>query len=317
MGRFDLSSSQGLAATLLNHLRPLRLWMHRGMHRGLRRGAVNLGMLMFAATLMTGCVTTSSNTPEPMAVSDIDEVNDPLEPVNRVFFEFNRGLDTLILRPVASLYRGLIPPPIQTIVSNFLNNLKAPVILLNDLLQGDMARASDTFTRFAINTTVGVLGMGDPATDMGYPRHEEDFGQTLGTWGVGEGVYLVLPIFGPSNPRDAVGQVVDVLTDPVWQYAQNTDRQHIPRQQFAAEMIDFRARNMEEIDDLEKTSLDYYAAVRSLYRQVRRDDIRNGTSPANTGLPAMGLMDDGMNDMFAMDDMSDPDATNDILATKK
>ena len=282
-------------------------------------GALRLGLklcaLMIAGSLMAGCVTTSS-TPEetPAAQTEVaefeemDATNDPLEPVNRVFFEFNRGLDTLIVRPVSTLYEALIPPPIQQIVHNFLNNLRTPVILLNDLLQGDMARASDTATRFAINTTIGVLGFGDPATDMGYEAHSEDFGQTLGTWGMGEGMYLVLPIFGPSNPRDVVGKVVDVLTDPVWQYAQNTDREYIPNQRFGAELIDFRARNMEEIDDLEKTSLDYYAAVRSLYRQVRNDEINNGVSPISNGLPAMGMMD--------MDDMNDPDAQNDILATK-
>lgn len=287
-----------------------------GKTTGPMRLGLKLCALLIAGSLMAGCVTTSSTTEEtPVAqtemtqVDEIDATNDPLEPVNRVFFEFNRGLDTLILRPVSSLYKALVPPPIQQIVHNFLNNLKTPVILLNDLLQGEMARAADTATRFVINSTVGVLGFGDPATDMGYEAHSEDFGQTLGRWGMGEGMYLVLPIFGPSNPRDAVGKVVDVLTDPVWQYAQNTDKEYITNQRFAAELVDFRARNMEEIDDLEKTSLDYYAAVRSLYRQVRNDEINNGTSPINNGLPAMSLMDD-------MDDMSDPDEQNEALATK-
>jgi len=281
--------------------------------------AARLGLkvcaLIVAGSLMAGCASTSTNQ-DPQdadAVAEYEQINDPLEPMNRVFFEFNRGLDTLLLRPVASLYRGFIPPPIQDIVHNFLNNLKSPVILLNDLLQGEMARAGQTLTRFAINSTIGILGMGDPATDMGYARHTEDFGQTLGSWGMGEGMYIVLPIFGPSNPRDAVGKVVDVLTDPVWQYAKNTDKEYIPNQRFGAELVDFRARNMEEIDDLEKTSLDYYAAVRSLYRQVRHDEIRNGLSPANHGLPAMSLMDS----MDGMDDMTDPDTTNESLATKK
>jgi phospholipid-binding lipoprotein MlaA len=276
--------------------------------RAIRLGA-KVCALIVAGTIMAGCATTSTNQDpqDEAAVAEYEQVNDPLEPVNRVFFEFNRGLDTLVLRPVATLYSGLIPPPIQDIVHNFLNNLKSPVILLNDLLQGEMVRAGQTLTRFAINSTIGILGMGDPATSMGYARHSEDFGQTLGTWGMGEGVYLVLPIFGPSNPRDVVGKVVDVLTDPVWQYAQNTDKEYIPNQRFSAEMIDFRARNMAEIDDLEKTSLDYYAAVRSLYRQVRSDEIQNGASPINSGLPAMSMMDD----------MSDPDTQNESLATKK
>jgi len=284
-------------------------------------GAMRLGLkfcaLVIAGSLMSACVTTSETQAEPEAIADYEDVNDPIEPLNRVFFEFNRGLDTLLLRPAGTFYRGMVPPPIQEIVHNFLNNLKTPVILLNDLLQGETARAGDTLTRFAINTTVGVLGFGDPATDMGYARHTEDFGQTLGAWGMGEGMYVVLPIFGPSNPRDAVGKVVDVLTDPVWQYARNTDKEYIPNERFAAEMVDFRARNMEEIDDLEKTSLDYYAAVRSLYRQVRRDEIRNGESPLNNGLPSMSMSNNsGAGDPYAMDDMNDPDLENDTLATK-
>ena len=288
-----------------------------------RTSAFRLGVkfcaLIIVGGLMAGCVTTSvTPTNDPAAVAEYKQVNDPIEPLNRVFFEFNRGLDTLLLRPAASLYRGLIPPPIQRMVHNFLSNLKSPVILLNDLLQGEMARAGDTLTRFAINTTVGVLGFGDPATSMGYVRHGEDFGQTLGVWGSGEGMYLVLPIFGPSNPRDAVGKVVDILTDPVWQYARNTDRQYIPNERFSAELIDFRAHNMEEINDLEKTSLDYYAAVRSLYRQVRHNAIRNGKSSGKNGLNnTMGLVDGAGHDAYAMDDMADPDLTNEALATKK
>jgi len=275
--------------------------------------------IFLVGTLVSGCVTTSSQEP-PKTQADIQEIeatNDPLEPVNRVFFEFNRGLDTIILRPAATLYHGLIPPQIQHIVTNFLNNLKTPVILLNDLLQGNIRRAGQTFTRFAINTTIGVLGFGDPATSMGYARHAEDFGQTLGTWGVGEGVYLVLPIFGPSNPRDMVGKVVDVITDPVWHYAGNTDKGYITNERFAAEMVDFRARNLEEINDLEKTSLDYYAAVRSLYRQVRKESILNGKHPSNNGLPTMGSNTNQPAGMFAMDDMTDPDVHSEILATKK
>lgn len=278
------------------------------------RVGLKLGALVLASTLIMGCAS-APNANDPEALAEYQEINDPIEPVNRVFFEFNRGLDTLLLRPAATLYRGLTPPPIQEIVHNFLNNLKTPVVLLNDLLQGEGSRAGDTFARFAINTTVGILGFGDPATDMGFARHGEDFGQTLGSWGSGEGPYLVLPVFGPSNPRDLVGKVVDVITDPVWHYARNTDKEYIPNQRFAAEVIDFRARNMDEIDDLEKTSLDYYAAVRTLYREVRADEIRNGQQPTRTGLPAMSSRDPY--DMDSMDSMSDPDLQNEILATKK
>jgi len=277
----------------------------------LRANTLRLFAVLVLSLSVAACAATP-NASDPEAVAEYNEINDPLEPFNRAMFELNRGLDTLILRPAATLYRGFIPPPIQDIVSNFLNNLKTPVVLLNDVLQGESDRAITTLSRFAINTTVGVLGFGDPASDMGYPSHKEDFGQTLATWGVDGGPYLVLPILGPSNPRDTVGKVVDTLTDPVWQYAQNTDKEYIPNERLVAESIDFRARNIEAIDDLERTSLDYYAAVRSLYRQVRADEIKNGAT-LNNGLPAMSNNDDDMPEMFSMDD---PDATDPIIATK-
>lgn len=279
----------------------------------LRPAVLRLSTLLLASFLITACAT-APNPNDPEAVAEYNEINDPLEPFNRAMFELNRGLDTLILRPAATLYRGLIPPPIRDLVSNFLNNLKTPVVLLNDILQGESDRAMNTLSRFAINTTVGVLGFGDPATDMGFPDHSEDFGQTLATWGVNDGPYLVLPIIGPSNPRDAVGKVVDVLTDPVWHYSQNVDKEYIPNQRMAAELVDFRARNMEAIDDMEKTSLDYYAAVRSLYRQVRADEIRNGASNKD-GLPAMTKNGEDVPVSYSMEPMDDPDAIAPMMAT--
>ncbi len=290
-----------------------------GMNEGLstilgalRQNILRLGAVFLLGFMVTACAS-APNANDPEAVAEYKEINDPLEPFNRAMFELNRGLDTLLLRPAATFYRGITPPPIQDLVSNFLNNLKTPVILLNDLLQGEADRAMNTLSRFAINTTVGILGFGDPATEMGYPAHKEDFGQTLATWGVEDGPYLVLPILGPSNPRDAVGKVVDIITDPIWHYAQNTDKEYIPNQRFVADSINFRAQNMEAIDDLEKTSLDYYAAVRSLYRQVRDDEIKNGKSGTG-GLPSMAhKMDD---DMMFMEPMEDPDEEAPILATK-
>lgn len=297
-----------------------------GPVRAMRPAVLRLGAVIAAGLLVTACAS-APNADDPEALAEYNEINDPLEPLNRGIFEFNRGVDTMLLRPAATFYKAMVPPPIQDLVGNFLNNLKTPVVLLNDVLQGESDRAGDTLARFAINTTVGVLGFGDPATDMGIPDHGEDFGQTLGVWGAGEGPYLVLPIIGPSNPRDAVGKVVDVLTDPIWHYAQNTDKEYIPNQRFVAEAVDFRARNLEEINDLERTSLDYYAAVRSLYRQVRDSEIRNSTSPLNNGLPAMSMgtggtggtdgLDTGdMPMMYSMDPMDDPDAVEPALATK-
>lgn len=287
-----------------------------GRGRPLRSVVIHMSAMVLAGSILAGCASApSANDTE--ALAEYQEVNDPIEPLNRAVFEFNRGLDTMLLRPAATLYKFITPPPIQNLVHNFLNNLKTPVILLNDLLQGETARAGDTAARFAINTTVGILGFGDPATDMGYARHGEDFGQTLGVWGSAEGPYLVLPILGPSNPRDAVGKVVDVLTDPIWHYAQNTDREYIPNERFVADGINFRARNMEDIDDLERTSLDYYAAVRDLYRQIRTNEIRNGEATIPHGLPAMTQKTDPAMDAPAMDAMTDPDdELENTLATK-
>ncbi|MBF0250498.1 MAG: VacJ family lipoprotein [Alphaproteobacteria bacterium] len=281
-----------------------------GWMAALRPMGLRFGVVVLAGFLVTACAATP-DPKDPDAVAEYNEVNDPIEPVNRAIFEFNRGLDTLFLRPAATLYKGLVPPPIQNLVHNFLNNLKTPVVLLNDLLQGEGGRAANTATRFAINTTVGVLGFGDPASDMGYARHGEDFGQTLGVWGLGEGPYIVLPVLGPSNPRDTVGKVVDHLTDPVNRWARNTDRDSLPLTRFVAEAIDFRALNMAEIDDLERTSIDYYAAVRSLYRQVRSDEINNGDT-SGKGLPQMGHMDG-----YDLGPMDEPGAEAPALATKR
>ncbi|MCK5545816.1 MAG: VacJ family lipoprotein, partial [Rhodospirillaceae bacterium] len=256
------------------------------------------GAVLALSAILWGCAAGSASM-DPETRAEQIETNDPLEPLNRVIFQVNRGLDTWFLRPAATFYKAMLPPPVQTAFSNFLDNLSSPVVLLNDILQGDSDRAADTFARFAINTTIGIGGLFDMATDMGYPDHSEDFGQTLGVWGMDEGPFIMLPIFGPSNPRDTVGLVADYFTDPITNWAINTDRRWVNPTRSGSESVDFRARNMEEIDDTERTSIDYYATVRSLYRQHRRDQIRNGepnSMPTISGMPAMD-----------MPDMEDPD----------
>ncbi len=249
--------------------------------------AVVLATLLLAGPLLSACAT-PPKAGDAEALAEYKAVNDPLEPLNRATFFVNEGLDTFFVRPAATFYKAMTPPPIQKMVHNFLNNIRTPIILLNDLLQDDPKRAGDTATRFAINTTIGILGLRDPASAMGYARHSEDFGQTLSVWGLKEGPYLVLPIIGPSNPRDAVGYAVDYVTDPINIWVHNTGRQALTTTRSVASAIDFRARNMNEINDLQKTSLDYYVAVRTLYRQVRSNEIRNGATPFSNGLPSMG-----------------------------
>lgn len=212
--------------------------------------------------------------------------DDPLEPVNRAVFEVNRVLDGLLLKPAAIMYRAATPEFVRDGVTNFLSNLRAPVVLVNDLLQGDFERAEVTLGRFMFNTIMGLGGLVDVGTRLGMPeRHSEDFGQTLAVWGVGEGIYLVLPILGPSNPRDGVGRLVDVGIDPISHVAPTgvgffIAPTELGLARFGAEAVSFRERNLEQIDELERSSIDPYAAVRTFYRQFRANEIRNG-APAD------------------------------------
>ena len=212
--------------------------------------------------------------------------NDPLEPTNRAILELNRGLDTTLLKPAATAYRDFVPVLGRSMIGNFLENLSAPLVALNDLAQGQIDRALTMLNRFWINTALG-FGFLDMAGAMGIEGHGEDFGQTLAVWGVPAGPYLMLPLFGPSNPRDAVGRVVDFLADPFNMWAANTEREHLRFARAGVQAVELRANSLELIDDLEKTSLDFYAAIRSLYRQRRAEQISNGKGGAN--LPAPGI----------------------------
>ncbi|MEQ9530182.1 MAG: VacJ family lipoprotein [Parvibaculaceae bacterium] len=204
-----------------------------------------------------------------------EDENDPLEPMNRYFFELNKFFDTILIKPVATWYDGVVPEPGRDGVRNFLDNLRSPVILANDLLQGEWERAGTTASRFGINTTVGVLGLMDPAADWGMPQHSEDFGQTLGTYDVDEGPYLFLPVLGPAPPRDLTGFVVDQFFDPLT-YVYWNESSNVPLIRFAVNGIDQRARSLNTLDQIERTSVDHYATVRNLYRQIRKSEIANG-----------------------------------------
>lgn len=218
---------------------------------------------------------------------DHDE-GDPLEAMNRYFFEVNYALDELFLKPAAAVYRITLPDPVRDSVRNFLRNLRTPVILANDLLQGDLDRAGDTAGRFAVNTTAGVLGLFDVADSMGMEFHDEDFGQTLAVHGVPNGPYLVLPILGPTSPRDIAGTVVDIFLDPFTYLAMSdtkyTDADDIQTFQFVRaglSILDTRSRNIETLEEVRRGSLDYYATIRSLYRQRREAAIRNVDNAAD------------------------------------
>lgn len=230
--------------------------------------------------LAAGCATPPPAS-DKAAVAAFNETNDPYEPFNRAMLQFNLALDKAILKPVAYVYKEGVPDPLQTNVTNFLANLRAPVIFANDLLQGEFQRAGNTLMRFTMNSTFGILGINDLAGEVGIQEHTEDFGQTLATWDVDDGPYLVLPIFGPSNPRDGVGLVADGLMDPFSWLTPFEFRMG----RAIGTAVDRRAQNYDQINDLEKNSLDFYAAIRSLYRQRRVDEIRNGAPASDTPIP--------------------------------
>ena len=206
---------------------------------------------------------------------EIEDTNDPFEVPNRFIFAMNQTLDVAIIRPISVLYRDLVPEYLRDRVHLALRNLGEPVTLANDLLQGEWDRAGTTADRFLLNSTGGVLGFWDVATDLGHPYHDEDFGQTLGVHGVGEGPYIVLPLLGPSNLRDATGKVVDHFLDPFTYIADETGREEWQLYRFALDGLDFRTRNLETLDEIERDALDFYARLRSLYRQRRDAEIRN------------------------------------------
>ena len=223
-----------------------------------------------AGALLSGCATMPA-TEGPQAI------NDPFEGFNRVSFDATLALDRAILRPTAQAYRTVFPAFLRDSIRNFLNNLDSPIILANDVLQGEVNRAGDTLIRVGVNSTLGLGGLVDVAKRWGYMRHSEDFGQTLAVYGVGEGPYLFVPLVGPGNPRDVVGWIADLAFDPLT-YAQWREKFLWQAGRTAVDFVDLRARNIETLDEIERTSLDFYASVRSLYRQSRNNEIRNGAT---------------------------------------
>jgi len=208
------------------------------------------------------------------------------EGFSRAMFKFNHGLDKVIFKPVAKGYRAL-PVPIRKGTGNVVNNLRSLLTLSNNILQGDFRKAGNTAGRFAVNTTVGVLGIFDPATALGFKNHgKEDFGQTMGAWGTKSGCYFVLPVLGPTTTRDAIGLIGNVFLDPVYQITHNTEisngiigngnySEHNYYYYRGTGVVDFRAKNIESFDSLEKNSIDLYASLKSLYLQDRNKKIAN------------------------------------------
>tara|TARA_A200000113_G_scaffold154856_1_gene139616 strand:- start:658 stop:1449 length:792 start_codon:yes stop_codon:yes gene_type:complete len=205
---------------------------------------------------------------------------DCFETLNRATFKLNQGLDKVILKPVAKGYRSL-PSPIKKGTGNVLNNLSNLITIPNNVLQGEFKTAGINTGRLIVNTTLGVLGIFDAASEMGFPKYiKEDYGQTLGKWGVGPGCYLVLPVLGPSTIRDTAGMFVNVMGgDPYYNISVNGNNEYLDGKLFAATKmlsgVEFRAKNIDSLDNLEKNSVDFYASVKSLYTQDRENKIKN------------------------------------------
>jgi phospholipid-binding lipoprotein MlaA len=200
--------------------------------------------------------------------------NDPFEAFNRRVFSFDMALDRLLIKPVAKAYRSALPEFVRDGIHGIVTNLKEPLVFLNDLLQGRGRTAVITGKRFVINSTIGLAGLTDPASRWGLPRQSGDFGQTLYAWGLDDGPYLVLPLIGPSNVRDAFGLGVDGYASPLGHVGSADVRRDLPIAVGVADGIDLRARNIESLDELEKSSLDFYAYLRSVTRQERHSVLR-------------------------------------------
>ena len=214
-------------------------------------------------------------------------VKDCFEPLNRATFALNQGLDKVIFEPVAKVYR-VLPAPLRNGTSNALTNLSSLVTIPNNILQGEFSKAGVNTGRFLINTTVGIVGIFNVAGKIGFPEYEkEDYGQTMGAHGIGPGCYLVLPVLGPSTVRDSVGSLANVVGgDPWYNITVGDNSQHFSDFDYwstrIATGIDFRAKNIDSFENLEKNSMDFYASVRSLYLQDRQMKISNSDDITET-----------------------------------
>ena len=219
------------------------------------------------------------------------EVKDCFEGVNRATFKFNQVLDNVIFEPVAKAYR-ILPSPVRAGTGNALNNLSNLVTIPNNILQGEFVKAGVNTGRFVVNTTIGVVGIFDVAEKIGFPEYEkEDYGQTLGVMGIGAGCYIVLPVLGPTTVRDTVGSFANLLGgDPWYNVTVANETQYFSDFDYwvsrAGTGVDFRAKNIDSFNNLEKNSMDFYASVRSLYLQDRQRKIENSKATTET-------MDDG------------------------
>ena len=276
--------------------------------RGTTSRCFSLIILLAVATGLSAC---ASRPPadDPFAVAAYQEANDPLEPLNRTLFKTDQVLDKVLMRPIVTGYRTVVPDRARTSVNHFLRNLGSPVTLVHDVLQGEFDRAGVTLGRMAVNSTLGFFGLFDVGEQIGLPYHSEDLGQTMAVWGADEGPYVYVPLLGPSNFRDGFGFMVDAfLVDPLGWYLSNprNNLQWAQWSKFGLLVVTVKDSTMDATDELAASSIDYYSALRSAYRQIRASEIRNG-APAPL---------EDFDDFDEFDDMSGvPSSTGDGAAS--
>jgi phospholipid-binding lipoprotein MlaA len=232
------------------------------------------------SALALSLVLGACSTPSPESLAQ----NDPWEKTNRDIFDFDVRLDHAVARPIAKGYRAAVPEPVREGIHNAITNLNSPIVLANDVLQGDGDKAINTAGRIVINSTVGLAGLIDVASKIGIPGHDNDFGITLGKNDVAEGSYLVLPFAGPLPPRDLLGRVVDQAFDPLtYVRFHGKDTWMVVRAGIG--ILDARTSQLDAVDTIERSSIDFYATTRNLYRQSRNAKINDGKADATDNLP--------------------------------
>ena len=249
------------------------------------RAAVSCAAGLLLAALVGACAMPPA---DPVERAAFEQTNDPMEPLNRRILDFNLFLDRILLKPVTKVYIAIVPEEGRDAMRRALDNMKEPVVVINNVLQGDLERAGITVERFVVNSTLGIGGLVDIAKHWQLEKQTGDFGQTLFVWGLDEGPYVMLPLLGPSNPRDAIGMGIDAYIDPFSYLASAKGLDEIQITRFVLGGIEDRARVIDVLDDLQKNSLDFYAQLRSLSQQKRAAELRHGAAPQ----PGAGFYDD-------------------------
>lgn len=229
-----------------------------------------------AALVLTGVAGCATKPPasDPEALAAYQQNDDPLEPMNRKLYAFNNALDTYGLKPIAQGYAYVVPRTVRNHIGDVLSNMHTPVVFINDILEAKSRRAGDSLVRFVVNSTIGLGGIFDVASGWGYQPHEADFGITLALWGVGSGPFLYLPVLGPSDPRDAAGFGVGIVSDPFFWVGQGAVVTALNYSKTAIGIVNLRAELLKPIDEVKRMALDPYATFRSLYRQHREAAIQ-------------------------------------------